>query len=189
MTQSPVIEWLPNVKLTQDPKARERLQRCYEVAKANSQDPHTQNGALLVCNDSIYISDIRTWEGTNRLPEGVTNLPERWDRAVKLFYVEHAERNALFDYWQDKPVDYVPQVLYCPWYACADCARAIIAAKVPKIVGHKQMFDKTTDRWKDSIKRAFDMFDESGIICEVYDGKIDETNKLTNLFSGEVWNP
>lgn len=149
----------------------------------NSPDPSTQLGAILTNEYGGIIS-----RGYNRFPEKVTVTNERLDRSQKLFYMEHAERNAIFAALKEsKDLNKDNMILYCPWYACSDCARAIINSGIKTVIGHKQMFDKTPDRWKESIIKGFEMFEESGTLCYAYDGSLGCDFEVR--FDGKLWKP
>lgn len=157
------------------------LRYAYRYAAENSTDPSTQNGAVLVG----YDRNVALMEAANCFPEGVAETDERWTRPLKYSYVEHAERNLIY-----KCAKYgiITQglILYVPWYACAECARAIIQAGIKEVVGHKPMFDMTMERWKDSIALAHGMLDEAGVHHRVVEGGIGE---LVLRFDGSVWRP
>jgi dCMP deaminase len=56
-------------------------------------------------------------------------------------------------------------ILYCPWYACVECARAIICSGVKECVGLRSVMAKTPKRWLDSVTLAEDMLKEAGVTC------------------------
>jgi dCMP deaminase len=158
------------------------LRYAYRYAADNSTDPSTQNGAVIVG----YDRNQALMEAANCFPDGISEEdPKRWDRPLKYSYVEHAERNVLY-----KCAKYGLAtnglILYVPWYACADCARAIIQAGIKEVVGHKAIFDMTMERWKDSITLAHGMLDEAGVIHRVVEGGI---GGLELRFDGSVWRP
>ena len=131
------------------------LKQAYVLAQ-NSPDPSTQNGAILVKYDR------KLGEGVNRFPDGVNYSPERWVRPLKYKWVEHAERNAIFDVAR-RGNSIQGATLYCPWFACADCARAIIQSGVSRIVGHDCPLHATSTTWKETIEVADTMLTEAGV--------------------------
>jgi dCMP deaminase len=133
------------------------LKTAFENARDNGTDPSTQNGAVIVNADGWIVG-----EGANHFPKGVVESYKRWERPLKYQFVEHAERNAIFNAAKDGR-RLAGAVMYCPWYACADCSRAIIQAGISQVVGHQKCFDLTPDHWKDSIANAFLMFEEAGV--------------------------
>ncbi|MEK6830923.1 MAG: deaminase [Nanoarchaeota archaeon] len=68
-----------------------------------------------------------------------------------MFYIEHAERDVIFSAIE-KNADLNGAIMYCPWFACSDCARAIIRFDFKEIIGHTEPdkfyeeFNKTRER-------------------------------------------
>lgn len=160
--------------------AQSRLRDAYRLAYLNSDDPSTKNGAILLNRFGQIIGS-----GVNCFPRDVLLHADRLQRPTKYAFMEHAERNAIFAAArQGESTD--GGTLYCPWYACSDCARAIIQAGIVRVIGHKQMFDRTPEHWKESIAFGNEMFREAGVEALQYDGLIGE---CTGLINGETWNP
>ena len=156
------------------------LRLAYRSAAALSDDPSTFNGAVLVtANGAQAIT------GANHFPKGVLKKPERLERPKKYAFMEHAERDVILKAAREG-ICTEGATLYVPWYACADCARAIIGAGIIRVVGHKQMFDKTPERWRASIEDGDAMLDDAGITREQYDGPI---SGVRVLFDSEWWTP
>ncbi len=125
----------------------------------NSDDTFTKNGAILVTKDRT-----RMIYAANLIPGRVAKTPERCDRPLKYQYLEHAERTAIFRAGANG-VNTSESILYCPWYACVDCARAIISAGVTECVGVKQLRDATPERWLETVRLAESMLIEAGVKC------------------------
>ena len=157
----------------------EYLRLAYCAAAAGSDDPSTHNGAVLVLPTGFSFS------GSNHFPRGVIKSADRLERPKKYAYMEHAERDVILKAALAGGMT-KGATLYVPWYACADCARAIIGAGISRVVGHKQMFDKTPERWRASIADGYAMLDEAGVIREQYDGSV---GGVRVLFDGEWWTP
>jgi dCMP deaminase len=134
------------------------LKKAYEHAQRFGTDPSTQNGALLLTLDG----DCAT--GANHFPFGVRETAERWKRPLTYSFVEHAERNAIFKAARQGIPTY-RATLYCPWFACTDCARAIIQAGIQRVVGHKAPFHQA-GHWDASITCALGMLEEAGVTTE-----------------------
>jgi len=143
----------------------ERLRLAYLFARQRSDDPDTQNGAVLVSADGHMAY------GANRLPSGVCRRDDRLVRPTKYVFLEHAERDAIFSA-AATGVRTRGATLYCPWFACPDCARAIIQAGVAEVVGHERPFSLTPDRWIDSIEIARMMLDEAGVLQTIIGGDV-----------------
>ncbi len=157
------------------------LRHAYRLAEMYSDDRDTKNGAVLISADGNVIG-----VGVNCFPQGVNITPERLERPTKYAFMEHAERNAIYDACR-RGESTLGSTMYCPWITCADCARAIIGAGIMEVVGHKQFCDRANiDRWKVSITYGFDMLREAGVGVRFYDGFIGDVEAL---FNGEVWRP
>ena len=166
------------------------MRLAYESA-TKSPDPSTQNGAVLMDMrfDNVNLDDNRNnvfVTSCNTFPYGVEDKPERLVRPMKYSYIEHAERNALYA-GANKRMCLDQCTLFVPWFACADCARAIIQMGVRHVVGHNKMFEDTPDHWKDSIEAAFNMFDEAGVKTELLEGPVPHAPDI--LFNEKLWSP
>lgn len=159
--------------------AREYLRDAYNYAWANSDDPKTKNGSVLV-KDGAVIS-----YGTNSLPGGIKKRKERVEGDTKYDWMEHAERNAIYKAANLGKSTY-GSVLYCPWVACSDCSRAIIQAGIEKVVAHKQMMERTPDYWTKNVSLGLDMMKEAGVSIELYDGLIGGADAI---FAYKRWQP
>lgn len=158
------------------------LLRCAYKIAAQSHDPSTQNGALIVDTDTLSLLS----SGCNNFPIGVEESPERWERPAKYQYVEHAERRSIYRAALSGK-ETMRQTMVCPWAACADCARGIICAGVTKLVRHKDASDRSPDWWVDSIAVADTMLHEAGV--EIIDiiGPVNSGVEL--LHTGVLWKP
>lgn len=157
------------------------LRRAYSIGWERSDDPHTKLGAVLVNENGIVIG-----VGANGFPTGVLQASDRLQRPKKYSFIEHAERNAIFHACRGgwNPTN---ATLYAPWFACADCARAIIQSGIVRVVGHKQMFDHAGDgAWTESIAYGNEMLQEAGVELCYYDGPIGD---VECLFQSQVWEP
>lgn len=160
---------------------KELLRDAYRIASFNSDDPKTTLGAVLCNREGKVIGS-----GANQLPIGVNKTPDRLERPKKYSFIEHAERNAIYSACRNGQ-ETTGGTLYCPWFACADCARAIIQAGISRVVGHKQHFDHAgANHWNESIAYGNEMLQEAGVILEFYDGPIGSVNAM---FNGEIWKP
>lgn len=133
------------------------LRAAVRHAAAFSTDDRTQNGAILMDRYSSFAY------GANHLPAGVKNTTERWNWPAKGLYVEHAERNAIYDAAR-RGEKTAGSTMYCPWFACADCARAIIQCGIVRVVGctNGNICD---GRWKESVEAGIEMLQEAGVEC------------------------
>lgn len=103
--------------------------------------------------------------------------PERWERPLKYDYVEHAERNAVYNAAR------IGTALkgckaYLNWepYPCKDCAKGFIQSGIVEVIGpdiefpnHKKAvgFDvdqwQVGDQWKFTVSKT--LMEEAGVKC------------------------
>lgn len=147
-----------------------------------SHDAWTQNGAALVYPDGSATV------ATNRIPEqilamladGAYAIVSR--RPIKASWIEHAERAVIHEAAR-AGLKTEGATMFCPWFACVDCARAIIAAGVERVVGHIACRIHTPDRWLESIAMADSLFERAGVETEFIGERIGVTLRFdgTNL--------
>ncbi len=155
------------------------LRAAYDYTWEHSPDRSTKNGAVLVTPDYAVLY------GCNRLPERVAVTPERLERPLKMIVTEHAERDVIFQAAR-KGIETTGATLYCPWFACPDCARAIILAGIRRVVGHRATYQRTPERWREPIAQGDQMLDEAGVVRDYVDGPVGNTYALLD---GETWKP
>jgi dCMP deaminase len=133
------------------------LRAACQIARRESDDPRTQNAAVLVQRSGPKITGS-VWSA-NRFPRGVRRAqepPEKYDR------IEHAERAAIFAAaragWRTAGA-----TMYTPWFACCDCARAIVAAGVVEVVGSAKVCAATPERWRRAVLAGEAILREAGV--------------------------
>jgi dCMP deaminase len=101
--------------------------------------------------------------GYNGLVRKVEALPGRLIRPEKYHWMEHAERNAIYNAAQ-AGVSLKNGTLYTNGLPCVECARAIIQSGILCVVTDK-VWEEADNReeWKESFKRTRLMFDEAGV--------------------------
>ena len=151
----------------------------YLVA-SKSKDPSTKIGAVLV-TDNVLIS-----EGYNGFCRKVNdNVANRWERPAKYSWIEHGERNSIFNAAR-RGIATENSVMYTQGIPCVDCARAVIQAGVKKVICHKQWEDAFKEltangrTWTQDI--SAEMFGEAGV--EVV--RIDKQFGVQSLISEKV---
>lgn len=135
-------------------------------AASRSHDPFTQNGAVLVPEAGPALDVV-----ANTLPAGIEATPERLSRPTKYRFIEHAERNAIYAAARHG-VRSDGATLYCVWFACTDCARAIIQAGIREVVGHAAPRQATPERWAEEVAAGEAMLQESGVAIRWIAGHI-----------------
>lgn len=135
-----------------------------------SKDPSTKVGCVIVNNDNVILST-----GFNGFPRGIEERSDhRWKRPEKYHWVEHAERNAIYNAarigmslngakaylnWEPKP--------------CSDCTRALIQAGITEVIGPNREFAGKGAGKHYSIHHADVMLQEAGISVRYIDIPID----------------
>lgn len=153
---------------------RDYLQSALNLARRESHDPNTQTGAILLVGGSRY-------EAANRIPDSL--LREEFDSSLvqpprKCAYIEHAERAVIYE--AAKGVhgeeDFRDGVLYAPWFACPDCARAIVSVGIREVVGLASLQALTPRRWIDAVETGQRILSRGGVsqrwICGEVGAKI-----------------
>ena len=129
-----------------------------EQVKLKSKDESTQIGAVVVGEDREVLST-----GYNSFPRGLDDsLQERQERPEKYFWMEHAERNAIYNAARIGVSLKNSTIYLTSGLPCMDCARGIVNSGV-KIVYCKQVCTtKNKDKWEeikiediDKIKQKF----------------------------------
>lgn len=132
-----------------------------EVVRQKSKDPSSKIGAVIVGADRQVLST-----GYNGFPRGISELDDkRWERPIKYQYVEHAERNAIYNAARSG-VCLKGATLYLsgfgpPSVPCTECAKAVIQSGIVRVVGyaHKPI----ADGWEDSLNFSMRLLKEAGI--------------------------
>jgi len=114
------------------PTYRAWLTQAYQHAANKSKDKSTQLAALLVHPEQGLVA-----AAVNEFPKRIEVTDKRLERPAKYEYTEHAERNVIFR-CAERGFSTSGLIMYCPWYSCIDCSRAIIQAGIKEVVGHKE---------------------------------------------------
>lgn len=126
------------------------------AAALNSEDPSTQNGAVVVSGNGLAF-------GCNRFARGLRRKPERYaDRDVKMRMTVHAERAAI-QAAVDAGLRTEGATMYCLWAACTTCARDIIEAGIDRLVTLESYYSRSPERWRTDIDAATEMLREAGV--------------------------
>lgn len=143
------------------------------VGASDSTDPRTQNGAVICARNGSFVA------AANQIPP-IEPHPARFERPAKYSYIEHAERHVIY-LAARKGIATHDATMYCPWFACADCARAIILAGISRVVGHIKPRTLMTEHWKQTVEIADIMLHEAGVETVL----LDKTLDVRFLFNGE----
>ena len=123
-----------------------------------SKDKYTKVGAIITGSDH----EIRS-TGFNSFVRGMNDdIPERQERPEKYWWIEHAERNAIYNAAR-QGISTNGSTLVCVWAACSDCARAIIQSGISELITINTNDDEADQRWKESNQFGLEMLNEVGI--------------------------
>jgi dCMP deaminase len=143
------------------------LLQCEDVSK-NSHDPDRKVGVVIATPTGHVIA-----VGTNAPPSSLnltvaeSQRAIRQDPAWKYFMLEHAERNAIFAACHQREL-LSGATMYSTLFPCADCARAIVAAKLSRLVIRDLTKDPERDRkWLDHYTYAHRILRMAGVAVEV----------------------
>ena len=145
-----------------------------------SPDPSTQNGAVIVNRDGELVFSC------NKFAHGVAVTTERLERPLKYEYIGHAERNVIYRAAM-RGTATGGATMYVPWFACSACAIAIIQAGIIEVVGHNLPEHEDNPRWKESIRTAMGMLEESGVRTRYLEGSIGKVAPI--LMNGKLVTP
>ena len=132
-----------------------------EVVRQKSKDPNTKVGAVIVGPERQIVST-----GFNGFPRQVReDIPSRWEKPIKYSYVEHAERNAIYNAARHG-VALRGCTLYMvgfgpPSVPCTDCARSVIQAGIIKVVA--KAIAPASDLWVANLELARSMLREANV--------------------------
>jgi dCMP deaminase len=131
---------------------------CRAVA-ARSKDPNTQLGCVI----AGPAHEIRS-TGYNSLPRGIRDdVPERLERPTKYLWMEHAERNAIYNAARcGTPLEGC--TLYVEIMPCMDCGRALVQAGIREVViSSERMKEYSSEYYNEHFRMVEVLFQEAGI--------------------------
>ena len=134
-----------------------------EGIAARSPDPDTQVGCILVGTAHQILST-----GYNGFPRGVEPTLKRLERPEKYSWMEHAERNAIYNAARHG-VALEDASLFIGMAPCVDCARAIVQSGIKFVWIEDSTLGR--DRWAESMDKAFEILNEGGV--ETWAGKFE----------------
>ena len=136
-----------------------------EQVKLKSKDQSTQVGCIIVGKDNEILST-----GYNSFPRGLDdNRPERQERPQKYMYIEHSERNAIFNAAKIGIPLNGSTIYLCSGLPCSDCARAIINAGIKRVYCKEVCTTKNKDKWGESQSIGLEMMKECGVEVIFYE--------------------
>ncbi len=130
-----------------------------KVVATRSKDPNTQVGCII----AGPAHEIRS-TGYNSLPRGIRDdLPERLERPTKYLWMEHAERNAIYNAARCGTT-LEGCTIYIELMPCMDCARAIVQAGIREVVVSRDRMGQYSSEYYDEHFRMVEvLFREASI--------------------------
>jgi dCMP deaminase len=151
-------------------------------AAALSPDPSTQNGAYVI---NMMDGSLRGAIGRNMPLRG--NAVD-WTSDAKNHTIHHAEEAAILAA-AAHGIPTFGATLFSPWIACTRCARAIVGARIGRVVGHRDLVRQAAlinPKWTPEIARGLEMIVNANIEISWLHGSI---NGSTIRHAGNRWNP
>lgn len=146
------------------------MTHAYDLARL-SPDQSTQVGSIIV-NDNKVLG-----EGFNQFPKGVAYTAERWERPLKYSFIEHAERNAVFDAAYQGNSTW-GATMYATGAACAECARAIVQTGISRVVSHPRI---SHGAWGESVALGDKIMEEGGVKLEIFEEFLGKKIRLEGI--------
>jgi dCMP deaminase len=135
-----------------------------EQVKLKSKDESTQIGAVIVGNDKEVLST-----GYNSFPRGLDDsVKERQERPEKYFWMEHAERNAIYNAARIGVSLKNSTIYLTSGLPCMDCARGIVNSGIKTVYCKEVCTTKNRDKWDESQNKAKQLLTECGVKIVFY---------------------
>jgi dCMP deaminase len=135
-----------------------------EQIKLKSKDESTQIGAVIVGKDNEILST-----GYNSFPRGLDDSKkERQERPEKYFWIEHAERNAIYNAARIGVSLKNSTIYLTSGVPCMDCARAIVNVGIQVVWCKKECTTKNKEKWEESQEKSIKLFNECNVVVYFY---------------------
>jgi dCMP deaminase len=130
-----------------------------ESVKTKSKDKNTQIGAVIVGKNKEILST-----GYNSFPRGLDDsLQERQERPEKYFWIEHAERNAIYNAALEGVSLKNSTIYLTSGLPCMDCARGIVNSGIKTVYCKEVCTTKNKEKWEESQSKAKQLLSECGV--------------------------
>jgi len=133
-----------------------------EQVKLKSKDQSTQIGAVVVGEGRNILST-----GYNSFPRGLDDSSqERQERPEKYFWIEHAERNAIYNAALEGVSLKNSTIYLTSGLPCMDCARGIVNSGIKVVWCKRVCTTKNKEKWEESQKKSLQLLIECGVeVC------------------------
>lgn len=179
-----MVDW--GIKVIEGDLHAENLRTVYKYAFENSMDPRTKTGAMVMDADLTTMLGI----GTNVVRPGLVygkdyseeNLRDSPWKAENMI---HSEDNGTSNARKTRE-DLTGAAMYMFWVPCLPCANIVVDSGITKYIAHKQMIEKTPERWIESCIEGVDLMKKGGVEVFMYDGLL---GGVVGRMNDEDWNP
>lgn len=132
-----------------------------QLVATKSKDRSTKVGCVIVGPNH----EVRT-TGYNGFCRGVYDdgVESRHEKPEKYFWVEHAERNAIYNAARNG-IALEGCTAYVTMIPCADCTRGLIQSGVKRVFFCHYAGDN--EKWSESFERSYEMAKEAGVELKI----------------------
>ncbi len=135
-----------------------------EVVKLKSKDESTQIGSVIVGKDNEILTT-----GYNSFPRGLDDSKsERQERPEKYFWIEHSERNAIYNAARIGVSLRDAKLYVTSGVPCVDCARAIVNSGIKVVYCKRECTTKNQEKWEESRRKSLELLGECGVDVVYY---------------------
>ena len=143
---------------------KEYFRNIAHQVKLKSKDKYTQIGAVIVGVDNEIVST-----GYNSFPRGIdVTIDERQERPEKYYWIEHAERNAIFNAARIGVSLKNSTIYLTSGLPCMDCARGIVNSGVKIVWCKTECTTKNKEKWVESQMKSQQLLNECGVQVYYY---------------------
>lgn len=143
-------------------KAVKYLELAEHMAGLFSKDESTKVGTIILAPYTHQILSM----GYNGMPRGFDEkIRERWERPHKYLFVEHAERNAIYNACRNG-VSLENSIAITTLFPCADCMRGLIQSGVKTIITKNYSVEQE-QRWNEHFDASIAMAKECDISVKI----------------------
>jgi dCMP deaminase len=150
------------------------MTQVYLIASRSS-DANTHIGAVIVNPHNVQVS-----AGYNGFPRGMDDKnSERQERPEKYFWMEHAERNSIYNAAR-LGVSLIGCKMYTNGIPCMDCGRAVVQSGIVEVIVDKRWDVDNNEKWAENAKRTIQLFYEANVKIRYWEGNFVELHKFKN---------
>ncbi len=150
-----------------------------------SNDPNTKCAAIIIGQNNNIIST-----GYNGFPRGANDHDKaKWQKPEKYFWVEHAERNAIYNAALNG-TKLESTILYASHFPCIDCARGIVNSGIIRVIVSNKNLDAFSH--KDSMyyehkNKTIEMFRQTKVTLKIFGEEDNSGDFLDNEDLTKLW--